>query len=91
MPVDLYLTFFLRFLYENSGTKKEQTTQGIRFLYYNNILLINTITWTENPCVPGSNPGLGTSKFEGLQPNGCDPFFFMLFLVQLLSNFFGES
>ena len=67
VPVDLYLTFFLRFLYENSGTKKEQTTQGIRFLYYNNILLINTITWTENPCVPGSIPGPGTSRFKRLE------------------------
>jgi len=24
-------------------------------------------TGTENPCVPGSNPGLGTNSLEGLQ------------------------
>ena len=30
---------------------------------------------TENPRVPGSIPGLGTSKFKGLQSFGCSPFF----------------
>jgi len=30
---------------------------------------------TENPCVPGSNPGPGTSKLKGLQLFGCDPLF----------------
>ncbi len=43
-----------------------------------------TLSRTENPCVPGSNPGLGTNKLKGLQLFGCDPFF-------CLWSFYGPS
>jgi len=32
-------------------------------------------TQTENPCVPGSIPGPGTSKFRGLNQSGLTSFF----------------
>ena len=31
---------------------------------------------TENPCAPGSNPGLGTNNIKGLQSFDCEPFLF---------------
>ena len=49
---------------------------------------------TENPCVPGSNPGLGTSTCKGLGQIDLTPFAFgstralQIFRIQLLPQYF---
>ena len=50
----------------------------------------NVSELTENPCVPGSIPGPGTSRYKRLEFQDSRRFFVLGLFVQPLYNFFSE-